>query len=589
MKLILLIAFRNLFRQKARSLFMGLGICFSVMIIVIGYSFSKGLSLNVVNQGVEANLFGHFRVNMVEKNGQEERVIIRDKDKMATAIKGHLENIRDVREALTIRAFAVGNRQGRIMSLTGIAEPYENMLKKLTLLEGDFTKLKNGEVENPLILARHTAESLNVKVGDIVRIRLNTIYNQVQTARLNLVAIVEIKNPLMNAVIPGALPLKALKEILGYQPHEAGSFNIVLDRLEKTSDIITYADDLHDKLLPEPVTISGLFHSEGIRANGAVTGIQSKKDAIDLFKKYSGLTDAVIEDFMSGSGKAVIGKSLADKLSTSPGDKITFLYNPKFGTQRIEIDLEVAGIIDDSDKRIPYVAFINEKDFYRTYLNNLPEKVADSSYASIFNSGSPLLPGLTHSWKLAERTYSYVDLVKKQRERRQNNTSSGPIMDIVTLQEGNNMLFKQEAAINVMSIVTMLIIFSITLMGLLNTIRMNIRERTQEIGTVRAVGMQKRMVVLTLVTEIGLLALFAAIFGIIFSYITMDLLSMITFHPTDFVFIILFDNGHLKFIPTIKTYVIHIFIIIILTILAAWLPSRKAVKKPVAEALGHYE
>ena len=568
---------------------MGLGICFGVMIIVIGYSFSKGICLNIINQGVEGNLFGHFRVNMVEKNGQEERAVIRDKDKMATAIKGHLKNIRDVREALTTSVFAVGNRKGRIVGLTGIAEPYENMLKNLPLLEGDFKKFKNNEVENPLILSRPTAESLNVKVGDIVRIRVNTIYGQVQTAGLNIVAIVEIKNPLMNDAVQMALPLSDLKEILGYEPHEAGSFDIVLDRLDKTSDIIHYADDLHDQLLPEPVSISGVFNTEGISANGAVTGIQSNKVAIDLFKKYSGLTDAVIEAFMSGSGKAVIGMSLADKLNTSYGDKIKFLYNSKFGTQRIEIDLEVAGIINDSDKKIPYIAFINEKDFYRTYLNNLPEKMADSSYADIFSSDSPLVQGLTHSWKLADRTYTNVDLTKKQRNRRQNNTSTSPMLDIVTLQEGPYILFQLEAAINVMSIVTMLIIFSITLIGLLNTIRMNIRERTQEIGTVRALGMQKRLVVLTLVTEIGLLALFAAIFGIIFSYIAMDLLSMITFHPTDFVFIILFDNGHLKFIPTINTYVTHIFIIIILTILAAWSPSKKAVKKPVTEALGHYE
>ena len=205
--------------------------------------------------------------------------------------------------------------------------------------------------------------------------------------------------------------------------------------------------------------------------------------------------------------------------------------------------------------------------------------MADSSYAGIFNSGSPLAPALTHSWKLADRTYTDVALVKKQRDRRQNYTSSGPVMDVITLQEANTDFFKQEAAINLMCLVAMLIIFSITLMGLLNTIRMNIRERTREIGTVRAVGMQKKTVILTLVTEIGLLAVFAALFGIIFSYITMDLLSMITFHSTDINFTIMLDNGHLKFIPTIKTYVINIFIIILLTILAAWLPSRKAVKK----------
>ena len=165
--------------------------------MIIGYSFSKGISLNVVNQGVEANLFGHFMVNMMEKNGQAGMAIIRDRDKMVTTIKERLENIGDVREALIARVFAVGNRQGRILSLTGFAEPYENMLKALTLLEGDFTGFKNGEVENPLILARHLAESLNVRVGDNVRIRLNTIYGQIQTARLNLIAIVKIENPLL--------------------------------------------------------------------------------------------------------------------------------------------------------------------------------------------------------------------------------------------------------------------------------------------------------------------------------------------------------------------------------------------------------
>ena len=589
MKLILLIAFRNLFRQKARSLFMGLGICLGVMIMIIGYSFSKGISLNVVNQGVEANLFGHFMVNMMEKNGQAGMAIIRDRDKMVTTIKERLENIRDVREALSARVFAVGNRQGRILRLTGFAEPYENMLKGLTLLEGDFSGFKTGEVENPLILARHLAESLNVKVGDIVRIRLNTIYDQIQTARLNLVAIVEIKNPLMNAAIPGALPLDALKEILGYQPNEAGSLNIVLNKLDKTSDIVTYADDLHERLLPEPISISGIFHAEEISVNGGVTGIQSNKAAIDLFKEHINLPDVVIEAFMSSSGKALIGKSLAYKLDISPGEEVLFLYNQKFNNQRIELSLDVAGIIDDSDERIPYVAFLNGKDFYKTYLNNLPEKIIDFSYDRISNSGSPLMPVLAHSWKLADRTYTDVDLTKKQRDRRRNDTSSSPIMDVITLQEAATDFFKQESAINLISLVAMLIIFSITLIGLLNTIRMNIRERTQEIGTVRAVGMQKRMVVLTLVTEIGLLAIFAALFGIILSYITMDLLSMITFSSTDLNITLMLDNGHIKFIPTINTYAINIFIIIILTILAAWLPARKAVKKPVAEALGHYE
>ena len=47
---------------------------------------------------------------------------------------------------------------------------------------------------------------------------------------------------------------------------------------------------------------------------------------------------------------------------------------------------------------------------------------------------------------------------------------------------------------------------------------MNIRERIREIGTVRAVGMQQRMVIQTLVTEVCLLWFFSVLLGIFLAY-----------------------------------------------------------------------
>ena len=584
MKLILLIAFRNIFRQKSRSILIGIGICVSVIITIVGHSFSKGISLNAVNNAVEANLLGHFTVMMVEKNGDVFRNIIRDKNEITAAIKKHLDNVRYVRESVRALVFAVGNGQGRVIGLTGFPKPYENMLKELSMVEGDLNKIASSEIENPLILEHSLAKSLNIKVGDIVKIRLNTIYGQVQTARLNLIAIAEIKNPVMKFVFQGILPLKSLKSLLGYQENEAQRLNVILNKVDNSRDIITYADELHRKLRPVPVSIKGMFTVNEYNSPGIITGLLSQESSQEILSKHMNLIQGQNVDIGGMKGNAIINKSLAKLLNLTLGEKVSFSYKLKNFDHINKLDFHVAGIIDDLADN-SYVAFLNEKEFYSTYLESRPKEEDNS----LFNKDSSLTPFLSYSWKVAERTYSAQALGKKERERRRNETFNGPIIDIVTMQEIANDLFRMESTINLISMIAMLVILSITLTSLLNAVRMNIRERTREIGTIRAVGMQKRLVSSTLLTEIGLLSFFASLSGIIVSYLLMHLISMITFTTSDINFSIMLDNGHLNFVPAFNNIIIYIVFIILISIFAAYFPIKKAVKMSVSEALVHYE
>jgi putative ABC transport system permease protein len=136
---------------------------------------------------------------------------------------------------------------------------------------------------------------------------------------------------------------------------------------------------------------------------------------------------------------------------------------------------------------------------------------------------------------------------------------------------------------------SLIVILSIILAGVLNTVRMNIRERIREIGTVRAVGMQKKLVIRTLVVEVGLLAVLSSLLGILASSGLMDLASLITFPTNDINFALMLDDGHIVFKPAIKVIIINTFVTISLIMLAAWFPARKAAKMPIGEALGHYE
>jgi ABC-type antimicrobial peptide transport system permease subunit len=137
--------------------------------------------------------------------------------------------------------------------------------------------------------------------------------------------------------------------------------------------------------------------------------------------------------------------------------------------------------------------------------------------------------------------------------------------------------------------IAVLILFFIILIGVINTLRMTIRERTREIGTVRAIGMRRLDVWLSFITEVWLLTLFASIVGIILAFVAMHLLGLITFQSDESFFMIFLVNKHLHFVPTVGDIVINLVIISIITVLTAFFPALRAARMSAAEALRHYE
>lgn len=454
MKLIVLIAFRNLFRQKSRSILLGLGICVAVVYMILVNALTEGLYSNIINKMVESNILGHLTVNITEKDGSTGRAMVRDKDAMISMIKKKVPNVKKVRESVSTYAFAIGNGQGSMLKLSGIYVPSIETISDISVISGDLKPFMNGSVKNPLILEKNRAEELKVKPGDIVRVKLNTVYGQVQTAQLSLVAIVEYKNPFMSAYIPGALPLNILKDIMGYQQHETQRLNIELKILKNSDEIIIAADQLHRKFLSE----------------------------------------------------------------------------------------------DDH----------------------------------------PITDSLSKTWKLAERTYSQTDYEKKRRGIRRT-SYKGSILDIASMQEFDEDTFNSEKGAAATAFIALLIVISIILVGILNTTRMNIRERMNEIGTVRAIGMQRKTVVQTLVAEVFLLSIFSVMLGIGVAYGLMELISIMQFHPSNLSFSVFLNNGHLALKVPMKSTIFNILLVMFLLILATWLPTRKATKRSVAQALGHYE
>jgi ABC-type antimicrobial peptide transport system permease subunit len=134
-----------------------------------------------------------------------------------------------------------------------------------------------------------------------------------------------------------------------------------------------------------------------------------------------------------------------------------------------------------------------------------------------------------------------------------------------------------------------LVLFFVILIGVVNTMRMSIRERTREIGTNRAIGMQRSDVRSVFVLEIVFLAVFACIAGIVVSYGVMALLGVPTFDLKDNPFSMFFVNKHLYFVPTVGAIIVNFLIIVIVSFLIAFFTARRAARLRVADALRHFE
>ena len=109
-------------------------------------------------------------------------------------------------------------------------------------------------------------------------------------------------------------------------------------------------------------------------------------------------------------------------------------------------------------------------------------------------------------------------------------------------------------------------------------------ERIKEIGTMRALGMQKGGVRNLFLLEAVLLSLGGALGGLILAGIAMFVLSRI-FWGLDSPIFILLDNGYMTFRLVPLQVLLHFGIVSILTVVAALIPARKAAAMPPVDAL----
>jgi ABC-type lipoprotein release transport system permease subunit len=573
------ISFRNLVRQFRRNVLLGIGIAVGMCILVVTSSFTSGLTDILFNK-VLVYMTGHISVKMSEYTSRRADVI-RDRPRFTRTIQETVEGVVRIEEVVSAFGRTIGNGKTGLAALVGIPQDSE-FYDETQLEEGNPRDIFKPDVFPGIILYKNAAKDINVRMNDIVTVRFETVYGQSQAPKFKVVGIIPSENMFMD--MAAFMDIEVLRGMLNLKPDECLGLNIVVSYPQDAGKVILQADRLHQALAPGVAGVKGRLDLHAARAQADLFALRLETDpaasqaAADNLRFLAGDLEALA---LAKDG-IILSEPLARRLGADIGERVRYHYTTKYTGEPVEMDLAVRGIVEPVAPFAESTAFVHEDLFYRTFFWNIPAEPAAAAREA------PLAGALLSEWELLERSPTTDDATKKQL-RLNRESWKGAKVDVQTMFENASMVVDFQKGLNTVSIVAVLILFFVILIGVVNTMRMSIRERTREIGTNRAIGMQRADVRAVFVLEIVILAFAACLAGILLSFALMGLLSSFTIDLKDNPFSMFFVNRHLYFFPTALSIAGNFITIVLVAFVIAFFTARRAARLRVADALRHYE
>lgn len=157
-------------------------------------------------------------------------------------------------------------------------------------------------------------------------------------------------------------------------------------------------------------------------------------------------------------------------------------------------------------------------------------------------------------------------------------------VEVKTWEELSQWYRKVKEMFDVIFLFLFVIFFVIVVMSVANTMSMAVLERTREIGTLRALGLKRKGVLLLFAIESSLLGFCGMIGGI--------LLTFIGWWGVDFFKPTWTPPGMTRRVPLmidfVPEYMVYSFLFLMaLCLMASLIPARRAARQNVVDALGH--
>ena len=164
---------------------------------------------------------------------------------------------------------------------------------------------------------------------------------------------------------------------------------------------------------------------------------------------------------------------------------------------------------------------------------------------------------------------------------------TGQKLDVTTWEDESSFLTKTLMIVDGLRVVLLVILLAIVITGIMNTMWIAIRERTREIGTLRAIGMQRWGVLRMFLLECFQMGLLGTALGAVGGSVVSALINSASIKvPLGVQLFLMSDRLHLAVHAT--TLVKAGLTITLITTLAALYPAYRAARLPPVSAMSHF-
>lgn len=344
--------------------------------------------------------------------------------------------------------------------------------------------------------------------------------------------------------------------------------------LEPFQDAAALQKDLEDFLdtpltwYPRAITygeISLLFEGTEVfqrRIVGVDWNIESKRFGVSP------------EEMADGEG-IVISDIVARRLGISLGDQLTVLLSTQRGRKN-SFSLQVRAIVPESGL-FAYGSYID-----RTKLNTALEKtdaVYDLGFSLEGGRNRPDLVPKIMAWLKNVKAYSVFDKVESEGDIYSQITGDFQgkrylvVPYLVRLDQVNYVLLALDAVLGLVVLVFVIVM----VIGIGNSYRMIVVERTVEFGTMRAMGAQQAMVRWMVHGEVLLLSLMGIVPGVLLALAITSLLASLDLSGNGYLDLLLV-NGRLQVSWDYLQLLGSVMVIVLAGTLGVWKPARHAAR-----------
>ncbi len=315
-----------------------------------------------------------------------------------------------------------------------------------------------------------------------------------------------------------------------------------------------------------------------------IAGVDIQREA--GFRKVVHVVSGNLDD-LAQPGTILLFEEQATKLEVKVGDTLTFSAPTPRGTNNT-IDVRVVAIAQNIGLLSNFNSFIPAESLRQLYQLNEDTTGALMLYLKDMRQVPAVQDRLRKVLK--DSGYTLMDynpqafFMKFQSVSREDWT--GQRLDITKWEDEISFIQWTSTALNMLSGILIFVLLVIISVGIMNTLWIAIRERTREIGTLRAVGMQRRQVAVMFLVEAFMLGLISTLIGVAVGLLaSWGLNSANVAIPKAVQLFLMSDRLHL--VPSIGSVLFSIFIIVTCTSLVALIPSYLAARLKPVTAMHH--